>query len=193
MWMVCQCWKIIHISEFGWDMPVFLLHTVFKNGWNNPNLDVLVSPIFGWLCTCISPIIGCIVTTIIWLIVNVLFTSSKCSGKCLKVANTASIYYIQRTQSNTIILSLKTVVYSYSSYKTCCLEKYGRLFKRVFWRYYTGIHGRNERSKALTPLFEALPLDWETTPPYLAPPIPAIGEPHPSFAYALQDLEHLRA
>ena len=43
-------------------------------------------------------------------------------------------------------------------------------------------------------LFEALPLDWETTPPASAPPLPAIGEPHPSFAHAtLQDLERLRA
>ena len=43
-------------------------------------------------------------------------------------------------------------------------------------------------------LIEALPLDWETTPPPSAPPLPAIGEPHPSFAHAtLQDLERLRA
>ena len=43
-------------------------------------------------------------------------------------------------------------------------------------------------------LFGALPLDWETTSPAPAPPIPAIGEPHPSFAHAtLQDLERLRA
>ena len=34
-------------------------------------------------------------------------------------------------------------------------------------------------------LFEALPLDWETTPPAPAPPIPAIGEPHPSFWHML--------
>ena len=33
-------------------------------------------------------------------------------------------------------------------------------------------------------LFEALPLDWETTPPAPAPPIPAIAELHPSFAHA---------
>ena len=32
-------------------------------------------------------------------------------------------------------------------------------------------------------LFEALPLDWETMPPAPAPPMPAIGEPHPSFAH----------
>ena len=38
-------------------------------------------------------------------------------------------------------------------------------------------------------LFEALPLDWETTPPPSAPPLPAIGEPHPSFPHTtLQDL-----
>ena len=43
-------------------------------------------------------------------------------------------------------------------------------------------------------LFEALPLDWETTPPAPAPPILAIREPHPSFERAtLQDLERLRA
>ena len=43
-------------------------------------------------------------------------------------------------------------------------------------------------------LFKALPLDWETMPPAPAPPIPAIGEPHPSFAHAiLQDLERLGA
>ena len=41
-------------------------------------------------------------------------------------------------------------------------------------------------------LFEVLLFDWETMPP--APPIPAIGEPHPCFAHAtLQELEHLRA
>ena len=41
-------------------------------------------------------------------------------------------------------------------------------------------------------LFEALLLDWETMPPAPAPPIPAIGEPHPSFAHpTLQDLERL--
>ena len=55
-----------------------------------------------------------------------------------------------------------------------------------------------ETSKAseddIDALFEALPLDWETTPPASAPPLPAIGEPHPSFAHTtLQDLEHLRA
>ena len=33
-------------------------------------------------------------------------------------------------------------------------------------------------------LSEPLSLDWETTPPAPAPPIPAIGEPHPSFAHA---------
>ena len=39
-------------------------------------------------------------------------------------------------------------------------------------------------------LFEALPLDWETMPPAPASPIPAIGEPHPSFTQpTLQDLE----
>ena len=32
-------------------------------------------------------------------------------------------------------------------------------------------------------LLEALPLDWETMPPAPAPPIPAIGELHPSFAH----------
>ena len=43
-------------------------------------------------------------------------------------------------------------------------------------------------------LFEALPLDWETTPPPSAPSLPAIGEPHPSFAHTtLEDLERLRA
>ena len=43
-------------------------------------------------------------------------------------------------------------------------------------------------------LFEALPLDWETTPPASAPPLHAIGEPHPSFAHATsQYLERLRA
>ena len=43
-------------------------------------------------------------------------------------------------------------------------------------------------------LLEVLPLDWETTPPAPAPPIPANGEPHPSFAHTtLQDLELLRA
>ena len=43
-------------------------------------------------------------------------------------------------------------------------------------------------------LFEALPLDWETTPPPSASPLPAVGEPHPSFAHTtLQDLERLRA
>ena len=44
-------------------------------------------------------------------------------------------------------------------------------------------------------LFDALPLDRETTPLAPAPPMPAIGEPHPSFfAHAtLQDLELLRA
>ena len=33
-------------------------------------------------------------------------------------------------------------------------------------------------------LFEPLPLDWETTPPAPAPPIPAVGELHPCFAHA---------
>ena len=43
-------------------------------------------------------------------------------------------------------------------------------------------------------LFEAPLLDWETTPPPSTPPLPAIGEPHPSFAHTtLQDLECLRA
>ena len=55
-----------------------------------------------------------------------------------------------------------------------------------------------ERSEAseddIDALFEAIPLDWETAPPAPAPPIPAIGESHPSFAHAtLQDLERLRA
>ena len=43
-------------------------------------------------------------------------------------------------------------------------------------------------------LFEAPLLDWETMPPPSTPPLPAIGEPHPSFAHTtLQDLECLRA
>ena len=43
-------------------------------------------------------------------------------------------------------------------------------------------------------LFEALPLDWDTTPPPSAPPLPAIGDPHPSSVHATsQDLERLRA
>ena len=43
-------------------------------------------------------------------------------------------------------------------------------------------------------LHEALPPDWETISPAPAPPIPTIGEPHPSFAHAtFQDLECLRA
>ena len=43
-------------------------------------------------------------------------------------------------------------------------------------------------------LFEALPLDWETTPPPSALPLPAIGEPHLAVAHTtLQDLERLRA
>ena len=33
-------------------------------------------------------------------------------------------------------------------------------------------------------LFEALPLDWKTTSPAPAPPIPANGEPHPCFGHA---------
>ena len=42
-------------------------------------------------------------------------------------------------------------------------------------------------------LFKVLPLDWEAVCSAPAPPIPAIGEPQPSFAHAtLQDLERLR-
>ena len=48
--------------------------------------------------------------------------------------------------------------------------------------------------KQVKKLFGTLPLDGETTPSALAGPIPAIGEPHPSFAHAtVQDLECLRA
>ena len=43
-------------------------------------------------------------------------------------------------------------------------------------------------------LFEALPLDWETTPPAPASPIPAIEDPRLSFAHpTLQDLECLKS
>ena len=46
----------------------------------------------------------------------------------------------------------------------------------------------NDASEDIDVLFEALPLDWETMSPPPAPPIPAIGEPHPSSAHAtLQD------
>ena len=85
------------------------------------------------------------------------------------------------------------LVHSYSMFVR--KEKYGRLPKRGFDD--TILEFTGEMSEAnkdnIDMLFEALMLDLETTPPAPAPPTPAIGEPHPSFAHAtLQNLECLQ-
>ena len=69
-------------------------------------------------------------------------------------------------------------------------KKYNRLFKRVFF-YDTMLELMDEMSEAnednIDALFEALLLDWETTPAPASPIIPA----HPSFAHTtLQDVDH---
>ena len=79
------------------------------------------------------------------------------------------------------------LVFSYSIFVR--KEKHGRLLKRVFDDTILEFLGEmGETSKAseddIDVLFEALPLDWETTPLASAPPLPAIGEPHLSFAHA---------
>ena len=73
-----------------------------------------------------------------------------------------------------------------------CKEKYGRLLKTGFWRYYTEIHQQNQQNeqnkrskwRQHSCSIRGTSIWLGNNAPAPAPPIPANGEPYPSFANA---------
>ena len=95
-------------------------------------------------------------------------------------------------RGHVILTQLATLVLSYSIEKRSMAGSSREFFDDTILEFLGETSEASEDD--IDALFEALPLDWETTPPASAPPLPAIGQPHPSFAHAtLQDLERLRA
>ena len=95
-------------------------------------------------------------------------------------------------RGHVILTQLATLVLSYSIEKRSMAGSSREFFDDTILEFLGETSEASEDD--IDALFEALPLDWETTPPASAPPLPAIGQPHTSFAHAtLQDLERLRA